>query len=82
MILPQKVSFGPEACEIEPKVVIWSCPDLLLTEQIKRHTRQSGRPIGAPPSAAPVFLIILYHKYLHHKLFYIINIIHIYIYIS
>ena len=25
---------------------------------------EGGRPIGAPPKAAPVFLIILYHKYL------------------
>ena len=24
----QKLSFGPETCEIEPKVVIWTCPDL------------------------------------------------------
>ena len=23
-----------------------------------------GRPLGVPPKAAPVFLIILYHKYL------------------
>ena len=28
MKLPQKLSFEPEACEIEPKVMIWSCPDL------------------------------------------------------
>ena len=25
---PQQVSFGPEACEIGPKVEIWTCPDL------------------------------------------------------
>ena len=25
---------------------------------------EGGRPIGAPPKAAPVCLIILYHKYL------------------
>ena len=28
MKLPRKLSFGTETCEIEPKVVIWSCPDL------------------------------------------------------
>ena len=25
---------------------------------------EGGRPIGTPPKAAPVFLIILYHEYL------------------
>ena len=25
---------------------------------------EGGRQIGAPPKAAPMFLIILYHKYL------------------
>ena len=28
------------------------------------QTQWGARPIGAPPKAAPVFLIILYHKYL------------------
>ena len=27
-------------------------------------TAEGGRPIGVPPKAAPVFLIISYHKYL------------------
>ena len=31
MKLPQKLSFGPETCEIELKAIIWSCPKLLLT---------------------------------------------------
>ena len=34
---------------------------------------EGGRPIGAPPKAAPVFLIILYHKclwiFLIHSLY-------------
>ena len=28
----------------------------------KGAAAEGGRPIGAPPKAAPVFLIILYHK--------------------
>ena len=30
-----------QVCEIGPKVVIWSCPDLLLTEYIQKHTREN-----------------------------------------
>ena len=36
---------------------------------------EGGRPIGATPKAAPVFLIILYHKYLWIFLMYSLNIL-------
>ena len=41
---------------------------------------EGGRPIGAPPKAAPVFLIIVYHKYLWIFLIYIyiLNMFHIF----
>ena len=39
--LPQKVSFGTGTCEIEPKLFICSCPKLLLTPSIKKHTREN-----------------------------------------
>ena len=37
-----------------------------IYDKIIRNTDPMGRPpsIGAPPKAAPVFLIILHHKYL------------------
>ena len=39
-----------------------------MTQNNQKHrpngaAAEGGRPIGAPPKAAPVFLIILYHKY-------------------
>ena len=37
---------------------------------------EGGRSIGAPPKAAPVFLIVLYHKYLW--IFLIYSLFHIY----
>ena len=42
---------------------------------------EGGRPIGSPPKAAPVFLIILYHRYLWIFLIYSLYIPYIYIYI-
>ena len=39
---------------------------------------EGGRPIGAPPKAAPVFLIISYHRYLWIFLIYSPSIFHIY----
>ena len=46
------------------------------------ENNQKHRPIGAPPKAAPVFLIISYHKYLWIFLIYSIYIyVYVYIYI-
>ena len=39
---------------------------------------EGGDPIGAPPKAAPVFLIILYHRYLWMFLIYSLYIPYIY----
>ena len=48
------------------------------------QTQWGGRPLGAPPKAASVFLIILYHKYLWvfliHSLYIPYICIYIYIY--
>ena len=37
-------------------------PWIFMIEYNENHS--GGRPNGAPPKAAPVFLIVLYHKYL------------------
>ena len=36
----------------------------MIRKLIETQTQWGGRRIGAPPKAAPVFLMILYHKYL------------------
>ena len=46
LIFHQKISFGSEMCDIQLKIGLWSCPNLLLairtclmlTEEIKTHT--------------------------------------------
>ena len=40
---------------------------------------EGGRPIGAPPKAAPVFLVILYHKRLWIFLIYSLYIQYLYV---
>merc|ERR1711924_276410 len=51
----QKFSFGSETCEIGPKVVIWSCPDL------SRRTSTYCKPAE----------MLLFFQILHLSLFFI-----------
>ena len=72
MKVPQKLSFGNEVCEIRLKFWLRSCPDLLLTPQNKKRTRENVWNIFRR-----YIYIYIYMEYVYIYI-YIWNIINIY----
>ena len=67
----QKVSFEPKACKIEQKLWLRSCPDLLLTPYIKKHTRENIWNIAR--KYIYIYICGIYIRNIHKYLWYKIN---------
>ena len=56
-ILGSKLSFGPETCKIEPKLWLWTCPDLPRPVQEDKYLLQtSGNTFFFRFYTSPLFI--------------------------